>query len=85
VAPAGGVERWGRLVFDAGCAILEQKRVAVSMLERRFGVDFDEACRVLDELQEAGLIGPYMGGRTRDILLTREEWLAHAPHAPGTL
>ncbi|MSR63556.1 MAG: hypothetical protein EXS08_14055 [Planctomycetes bacterium] len=74
-------ESWGKLVFDAGCAILEQKRVAVSMLERRFGIDFDRACLVLDELQSAGLIGPYIGGRTRDILLTREEWLAHAPHA----
>lgn len=73
--------RWSQLVFEAGCAILEQKRVAVSMLERRFGIDFDQACRVLDELQQAGLIGPYMGGRTRDILLTREEWLSHAPHA----
>jgi hypothetical protein len=72
---------WEETVFEAGLAILEQKRVAVSMLERRFGIDFDQACRVLDELQEAGLIGPYMGGRTRDILLTREEWMAHAPHA----
>jgi len=74
-------EGWSKLVYDAGCAILEQKRVAVSMLERRFGIDFDQACRVLDELQQAGLIGPYMGGRTRDILLTREQWLPHAPHA----
>jgi S-DNA-T family DNA segregation ATPase FtsK/SpoIIIE len=73
--------RWSKLVYEAGCAILEQKRVAVSMLERRFGIDFDRPARSLDELQQAGLIGPYMGGRTRDILLTREEWLAHAPHA----
>jgi DNA segregation ATPase FtsK/SpoIIIE-like protein len=75
-------ERWAQLVYDAGCLILEQKRVAVSMLERRFGIDFDRACKVLDELQSAGLIGPYIGGRSRDILLTREEWLPHAPHAP---
>jgi hypothetical protein len=74
-------ERWRALVFDAGCLIVEQNRVAVSMLERRFEIDFEQACRVLDELQQAGLIGPYMGGRTRDILLTREEWLAHAPGA----
>jgi DNA segregation ATPase FtsK/SpoIIIE-like protein len=74
-------EGWSKLVYDAGCVILEQKRVAVSMLERSFGIDFDQACRVLDELQQAGLIGPYMGGRTRDILLTREQWLPHAPHA----
>lgn len=72
-------ESWSKLVYEAGCAILEQKRVAVSMLERRFGIDFELACRVLDELQHAGLIGPYMGGRTRDILLTREQWLPHAP------
>jgi hypothetical protein len=80
-APEKGAEGWDQLVFEAGCAILEQNRVAVSMLERSFGLDFDQACRVLDELQTAGLIGPYMGGRSRDILLTREEWLAHAPHA----
>jgi DNA segregation ATPase FtsK/SpoIIIE-like protein len=74
-------EGWNKLVYDAGCLILEHKRVAVSLLERSFGIDFDQACRVLDELQQAGLIGPYMGGRTRDILLTREQWLPHAPHA----
>jgi hypothetical protein len=71
--------RWEKLVYEAGCLVLEQNRVAVSMIERRFELDFDRACEVLDELQEAGLIGPYMGGRTRDILLTREEWLAHDP------
>ena len=73
-------DEWEPLVFDAGCLILEQNRVAVSMIERRFEIDFDRACEVLDRLQKAGLIGPYMGGRTRDILLSREEWLAHAPH-----
>jgi len=84
-APAGArddaEERWQALVYEAGCLILEQKRVAVSMLERRFAIDFDAACKVLDELQQAGLIGPYIGGRSRDILLGREEWLSHAPHA----
>ena len=31
------------------------------------------------EAKEQGLIGPYVGGRTRDILLTREEWMARSP------
>lgn len=74
-----GPKDWSRLVHQAGCLFLDENRVAVSMLQRRFSIEFDEACRVLDELQEAGLIGPYMGGRTRDILLTRDEWLAQAP------
>lgn len=75
----GERERWEKLVFDSGALIVEQKRVAVSMLERRFGIDFDTACKVLDELQQVGLIGPYIGGRTREILLTSEQWLAQAP------
>lgn len=80
-APADAEDGLGfaQLVHDAGCAVIEHNRVAVSMLQRSFQLDFDQACRVLDELQERGLIGPYMGGRTRDILLTREEWEAQAP------
>jgi len=66
-------------VHEAGCLVLDENRVAVSMIERRFEMEFDDACKVLDELQEQGLIGPYVGGRTRDILLTREEWMARSP------
>jgi S-DNA-T family DNA segregation ATPase FtsK/SpoIIIE len=72
--PPGGDHE--RLVREAGELFLEQGRVAVSLLQRRFGLDFDEACNVLDDLQEAGLIGPYRGGQRRDILLTLQEWQA---------
>jgi hypothetical protein len=37
---------------------------------------FQEATAILDELQEMGLIGPYLGGTRRDILMTLEEWEA---------
>jgi hypothetical protein len=66
------------LIRDAGCLIVEQQRVAVSMLQRRFQLDFKQATELLDELQARGLIGPYLGGTRRDILLTREEWLERA-------
>lgn len=62
------------LIRDAGGLIMEQGRVAVSLLQREFSLDFKEATAVLDKLQEAGLIGPYLGGHRRDILLTAEEW-----------
>jgi hypothetical protein len=64
-----------RLLAEIGCLLLERGRVAVSMLQKQYDMDFDEATRVLDELQELGLIGPYLGGQRRDILLTRDEWL----------
>jgi S-DNA-T family DNA segregation ATPase FtsK/SpoIIIE len=69
-----GTGRPENLVREAGILFLDQGRVAVSLLQRRFDLDFDEACEVLDQLQEMGLIGPFMGGQRRDILLTLEEW-----------
>ncbi|MEO6709863.1 MAG: DNA translocase FtsK [Planctomycetota bacterium] len=64
------------LVFRSGLLFLAHKRVAVSMLQREFSLDFKQATAVLDQLQQQGLIGPYLGGQRRDILLTAEEWRA---------
>jgi DNA segregation ATPase FtsK/SpoIIIE-like protein len=74
VAPSVPADRQ-KLLVDAGCLFLDRGRVAVSMLQRQYSMDFDDACKVLDELQEMGLIGPYLGGQRRDILLTRDQWL----------
>ena len=62
--------------LEAADLILGENRVAVSMLQRQFELDFKESCKILDELQELGFIGPYVDGKSRDILMTREEWLA---------
>jgi len=69
------VDERSRLLAEIGCLLLERGRVAVSMLQKQYDMDFEEATRVLDELQALGLIGPYLGGQRRDILLTRDEWL----------
>ena len=63
-------------VYRCGALFLDQGRVAVSMLQRNFEMGFQEATAILDELQEMGLIGPYLGGTRRDILMTLEEWEA---------
>jgi len=64
------------LVRRAGDLILERQRVAVSLLQRTFDLEFKQATVLLDVLQEQGLIGPYLGGQKRDILLTADEWRA---------
>ncbi|MDP6991027.1 MAG: DNA translocase FtsK [Planctomycetota bacterium] len=74
--PQAAPEMGNDLLVEAGCLFLERERVAVSMLQRTFDLSFDQSCRVLDELQERGLIGPYMGGKSREILMSREEWMA---------
>ena len=69
-----GLNEREKLLYEVGCLFLERGRVAVSLLQREYGMSFDEACTVLDELQELGFLGPYLGGKHRDILLTSEEW-----------
>jgi len=73
-----------KLLSEIGCLFVERGRVAVSMLQRQYEMDFDDACKVLDDLQEMGLIGPYLGGQRRDILLSREQWLERVSQVATT-
>ena len=74
-APKSAEDDRSKLLAEIGCHLVDHGRVAVSMLQKQYGMDFEEATKTLDELQQLGLIGPYLGGQRRDILLTREEWL----------
>jgi len=74
-SPGRGIDPEKKLLVEVGCMFVERGRVAVSMLQRQYDMDFEQACRVLDDLQEMGLIGPYLGGQRRDILLSRDQWL----------
>ena len=75
-APARSISRvfLPEPTYKAGCLFLERNRVAVSMLQREFQMDFKVATTVLDQLQDVGLIGPYLGGQRRDILMSADEW-----------
>lgn len=71
----------GPQLLQAGRIFVREGRVAVSLLQRSFDLEFDAACEILDELQKEGLIGPYKGGKSRDILLTAEEWEGRFAHS----
>jgi Ftsk gamma domain len=75
-AGAAELSERAALVRDCGLLFIDRQRVAVSMLQREFSMDFKRATEMLDELQQLGLIGPYMGGTRRDILMDRESWLS---------
>ena len=67
-APVGGPSE--DLVRRAAALFLERQRVAVSLLQREFDLDFEQSTAVLDRLQAQGLIGPYLGGQRREILMS---------------
>ena len=56
--------------------ILETGQASVSMLQRRLKLGYARAARIVDEMEEKGIVGPFQGSKPRAILLTKEQWEA---------
>ena len=56
--------------------ILETGQASVSMLQRRLKLGYARAARIVDEMEEKGIVGPFQGSKPRDILTTKEQWAA---------
>lgn len=62
------------LTEDAIAVILKSKQASVSMLQRRFRIGYNRAARIIDEIEEKGIIGPSDGSRPRQVLMTEDEY-----------
>lgn len=57
-------------MFDEGVRmVLETGQASVSMLQRRLGLGYQRAARMIDKMEEEGIIGPFRGSRPREILI----------------
>ena len=59
---------------DAVEVLLETGQASVSMLQRRLKLGYARAARIMDELEEKGVVGPFEGSKPRQLLITREQW-----------
>ena len=62
--------------------ILETGQASVSMLQRRLKLGYARAARIVDEMEEKGIVGPFQGSKPRAILITKEEWAARNGDMP---
>ena len=62
--------------------ILETKQASVSMLQRRLKLGYSRAARMVDQMEEMGIVGPFEGSKPRQLLITREQWQAIKDGAP---
>ncbi|HQP92092.1 MAG TPA: DNA translocase FtsK, partial [Candidatus Omnitrophota bacterium] len=63
-------------LFDtASRLIIETGQASVSILQRRLRLGYTRAARLIDMMQDEGLVGPYRGSKPREILVDREKWL----------
>ena len=65
--------------------ILETKQASVSMLQRRLKLGYARAARIVDEMEEKGIVGPFQGSKPRDILITKEQWEAMKSGKPAQM
>lgn len=59
------------LFEEAKALVLETQKASASMIQRRLSVGFNRATRLMDELEEAGVIGPAEGTKPRKVLQTQ--------------
>ncbi|MCR4731749.1 MAG: DNA translocase FtsK [Lachnospiraceae bacterium] len=59
---------------DAGRLIIEKEKGSIGMLQRNFKVGFNRAARIMDQLEEFGVVGPEEGTKPRRVLLTKEQF-----------
>ncbi|MCM8800455.1 MAG: DNA translocase FtsK [Candidatus Omnitrophica bacterium] len=63
------------LYDEAVRVIMESNQASVSILQRRMRLGYTRAARIIDMMEQEGLIGPFEGSRPRKILVDREAWL----------
>ena len=69
-----GDEDTDALFADAGKFIIEKDKASIGMLQRVFKIGFNRAARIMDQLSEAGVVGPEEGTKPRKILMSAEQF-----------
>ncbi|MFP3809861.1 DNA translocase FtsK [Bacillus sp. SIMBA_005] len=54
--------------------IVGMQTASVSMLQRRFRIGYTRAARLIDAMEERGVVGPYEGSKPREVLLSKEQY-----------
>ncbi len=54
--------------------IFETGQASVSMLQRRLKLGYSRAARIVDQMEQKGIVGPFEGSKPRQLLVTRQQW-----------
>lgn len=63
-------------------AVIEAGMASTSFLQRRCKLGYARAARIMDEMEQMHIIGPYEGAKPRQVLITRQQWIEMTMHRP---
>jgi len=63
------------LFEEAARLVVRHQQGSVSLLQRRLKVGYSRAARLVDELEAAGIVGPFDGSKAREVLVETDEEL----------
>lgn len=61
------------LLYDAVDIILTQEQASISFIQRKLKVGYARAARIVDQIEEMGIVGPNEGTKPRKLLMTKEQ------------
>lgn len=74
----GGVREeagdYDELLPNAIEVVVETGQASVSMLQRRLKLGYSRAARLVDQMEEKGIVGPFEGSKPRQLLITKDQW-----------
>ena len=73
-APDEEEGEFDELIDAAAEVVVETGQASVSMLQRRLKLGYARAARLVDQLEEKGIVGPFEGSKPRQLLITKEQW-----------
>ena len=71
-----GTEQDGKdsYFMEAASIVIDKEKASIGMLQRYLKVGFNRAARIMDQLEEAGIVGPEVGTKPRTVLMSLEEF-----------
>ncbi len=68
-------EQRDEMIHKAIETVVDAGQASTSLLQRKLKLGYARAARIMDEMEEMGIIGPYEGSKPRQVLITKNQWL----------